>query len=197
MVNEAKVTMEVEPTLEVEIQEGQLEDAKLKEIQQLIRDNRAGTAAAGLAPPPSTAPASPTMESLPRVPHRIPHPFPHPPPSIRGVKHNLNQAISSPIYHRSFLHLNHRPPPPPRPLYKERAPSSSAASQHCPGLARTERLLCHFFTTIARPPHCRSHPCEARDGLPVHPYHILKFSFQNVNHFSHKKLKISKRIYLF
>jgi hypothetical protein len=40
MVNEAKVTMEVEPTLEVEIQEGQLEDAKLKEIQQLIRDNK-------------------------------------------------------------------------------------------------------------------------------------------------------------
>jgi hypothetical protein len=36
MVNEAKVTMEVELTLEVEIQEGQLEDANLKEIQQLI-----------------------------------------------------------------------------------------------------------------------------------------------------------------
>jgi hypothetical protein len=33
MVNETKVTMEVEPTLEVEIQEGQLEDAKLKEIR--------------------------------------------------------------------------------------------------------------------------------------------------------------------
>jgi hypothetical protein len=32
MVNEAKVTMEVEPTLEVEIGEGQLEDAKVKEI---------------------------------------------------------------------------------------------------------------------------------------------------------------------
>jgi hypothetical protein len=32
MVKEAKVTMEVEPTLEVEIWEGQLEDAKLKEI---------------------------------------------------------------------------------------------------------------------------------------------------------------------
>jgi hypothetical protein len=27
--------------------------------------------------------------------------------------------------------------------------------------------------------------------------HIPKFSFRNVNHFSHKKLKISKRIYLF
>jgi hypothetical protein len=39
MVNEAKVTMEVEPTLEVEIWEGQLEDAKLKVIRQLIRDN--------------------------------------------------------------------------------------------------------------------------------------------------------------
>jgi hypothetical protein len=40
MVNEAKVIMEVEPTLEVEIWEGQLEDAKLKEIRQLIRDNK-------------------------------------------------------------------------------------------------------------------------------------------------------------
>jgi ligand-binding sensor domain-containing protein len=40
MVNEAKVAMEVEPTLEVEIQEGQLEDAKLKEIRQLIQDNK-------------------------------------------------------------------------------------------------------------------------------------------------------------
>jgi hypothetical protein len=40
MVSEAKVTMEVEPTLEVEIRESQLEDAKLKEIRQLIRDNK-------------------------------------------------------------------------------------------------------------------------------------------------------------
>jgi hypothetical protein len=32
MVNEAKVIMEVELTLEAEIREGQLEDAKLKEI---------------------------------------------------------------------------------------------------------------------------------------------------------------------
>jgi hypothetical protein len=40
MVNEAKVTMEVELTLEVEIREGQLEDAKLKEIRQLIQDNK-------------------------------------------------------------------------------------------------------------------------------------------------------------
>jgi hypothetical protein len=40
MVNEAEVAMEVEPTLKVEIREGQLEDAKLKEIRQLIRDNK-------------------------------------------------------------------------------------------------------------------------------------------------------------
>jgi hypothetical protein len=33
MVNEAKVTMEVEPILEAEIREGQLEDAKLKDIR--------------------------------------------------------------------------------------------------------------------------------------------------------------------
>jgi hypothetical protein len=40
MVNEAKVTMEVELTLEVEIREGQLGDAKLKQIWQLVRDNK-------------------------------------------------------------------------------------------------------------------------------------------------------------
>jgi hypothetical protein len=40
MVNEAKVVMEVESTLEVEIREGQLEDAKLKVIRQLIHDNK-------------------------------------------------------------------------------------------------------------------------------------------------------------
>jgi hypothetical protein len=40
MVNESKVRMEVEPTLEAEIREGQLEDAKLKEIRWLIRDNK-------------------------------------------------------------------------------------------------------------------------------------------------------------
>jgi hypothetical protein len=40
MVNEATVTMEVEPTLEAEIWEGQLEDAKLKEIRQLIWDKK-------------------------------------------------------------------------------------------------------------------------------------------------------------
>jgi hypothetical protein len=32
--------MEVEPTLEAEIQKGQFEDAKLKEIRQLIKDNK-------------------------------------------------------------------------------------------------------------------------------------------------------------
>jgi hypothetical protein len=40
MVNETRVAMEVEPTLEVEIREEQLDDAKLKEIRQLIRDNK-------------------------------------------------------------------------------------------------------------------------------------------------------------
>jgi hypothetical protein len=40
MVNESKVTMEVEPTLEAKIREGQLEDAKLKQVRQLIRDNK-------------------------------------------------------------------------------------------------------------------------------------------------------------
>jgi hypothetical protein len=40
IVNNAAVTMEVEPTLEAEIREGQLEDAKLKETRQLIKDNK-------------------------------------------------------------------------------------------------------------------------------------------------------------
>jgi hypothetical protein len=40
IVNDTTVTMEVEPTLEAEIQKGQLEDAKLKEIRQLIKDNK-------------------------------------------------------------------------------------------------------------------------------------------------------------
>jgi hypothetical protein len=40
MVNETRVAMEVEPTLEAEIREGQLEDTKLKKIWQLIQDNK-------------------------------------------------------------------------------------------------------------------------------------------------------------
>jgi hypothetical protein len=35
---------------------------------------------------------------------------------------------------------------------------------------------------------------EELPGMPPeHDCHILKFSFRNVNHFSHKKLKISKQ----
>jgi hypothetical protein len=40
MVNESKVTMEVQSTLEAQIREGQLEDAKLKEIRQSLWDNK-------------------------------------------------------------------------------------------------------------------------------------------------------------
>jgi hypothetical protein len=40
MVNDLVVAMEVDPTLELEIREGQLEDPKLLEIWQLITDNR-------------------------------------------------------------------------------------------------------------------------------------------------------------
>jgi hypothetical protein len=40
MVNDLAVEMEVEPTLESEIADGQLEDPKLAEIRQLIRDNK-------------------------------------------------------------------------------------------------------------------------------------------------------------
>jgi hypothetical protein len=40
MVNEATMTMEVEPTLKAEIREGQSEDANMKGIRQLIRDNK-------------------------------------------------------------------------------------------------------------------------------------------------------------
>jgi hypothetical protein len=40
MVNKSKLAMKVEPTLTVEIREGQLEDEKLKEIRQLIQNNK-------------------------------------------------------------------------------------------------------------------------------------------------------------
>jgi hypothetical protein len=40
MVNDIIVAVELEPTLESEIREGQLEDPKLMEIRQLIRDNK-------------------------------------------------------------------------------------------------------------------------------------------------------------
>jgi hypothetical protein len=40
VVNDVTVAMEVKPTLEVEIREEQLEDPKLMEIRQLIRDNK-------------------------------------------------------------------------------------------------------------------------------------------------------------
>jgi hypothetical protein len=40
MVNDATVAMEVKLFLETEIREGQLEDAKLQGIRQLIRDNK-------------------------------------------------------------------------------------------------------------------------------------------------------------
>jgi hypothetical protein len=40
IVNDTTIAMEVEPTLEAEIRKEQLEDAKLKEIRQLIKDNK-------------------------------------------------------------------------------------------------------------------------------------------------------------
>jgi hypothetical protein len=40
MVNETVVVVEVEPTLEVEIREAQLEDEKLKEIQWPLKENK-------------------------------------------------------------------------------------------------------------------------------------------------------------
>jgi hypothetical protein len=40
MVNEAAIVVEVEPTLEAKIRKAQLEDEKLKGIQQLIKENK-------------------------------------------------------------------------------------------------------------------------------------------------------------
>jgi hypothetical protein len=40
MVNETAIAVEVEPTLEAEIRKAQLEDEKLREIQQLIMENK-------------------------------------------------------------------------------------------------------------------------------------------------------------
>jgi hypothetical protein len=43
IINDTIVAMDVKPTFEVKIRNGQLEDAKLKEIQQLIKDNKTST----------------------------------------------------------------------------------------------------------------------------------------------------------
>jgi hypothetical protein len=40
MVNEAAMAVEVDPTLEAEIKKAQLEDEKLREIRQLIKENK-------------------------------------------------------------------------------------------------------------------------------------------------------------
>jgi hypothetical protein len=40
MVNDLIVAIEVEPTLKSKVREGQLEDPKLTEIRQLIKDNK-------------------------------------------------------------------------------------------------------------------------------------------------------------
>jgi hypothetical protein len=40
IVNDTTIAMKVKPTLDAEIQKEQLEDAKLKEIRQLIQDNK-------------------------------------------------------------------------------------------------------------------------------------------------------------
>jgi hypothetical protein len=40
MVNETAIAVEVEPTLEAEIRKAQLEDEKLREIHQLIMENK-------------------------------------------------------------------------------------------------------------------------------------------------------------
>jgi hypothetical protein len=39
MVNDTAVAVEVEPTVELAIREGQLEEVKLNEIRRLIREN--------------------------------------------------------------------------------------------------------------------------------------------------------------
>jgi hypothetical protein len=138
--------------------------------------NRAGSAAAGLAPPPCATSASPAMEPLPQAPHCIPRTFPLPPPSICEAKHQLRVSHFIPINvgHSCTLITSRRPPP--QPLYKRRAPPFSTAplptlllfSLH-PSTTRTERLFHCFFTTVARPPRCRRRPGEAQGGLPMHP----------------------------
>jgi hypothetical protein len=99
------------------------------------------------------------MEPLPRALRHIHRPFPPPPLLIPWIKHHINRAISSPIYHQPFLHLNHRSPPPLRPLHKGRAPPSSIAPLPTPLLflsclstAHTECFLLCFFSIIARSP---------------------------------------------
>jgi hypothetical protein len=59
-------------------------------------------------------------------------------------------------------------------------------------------LLVYQILSFERKHLCPSFP-EYRDGIPFKGavYHILKFSFWNVNHFFHKTFKISKRFHLF
>jgi hypothetical protein len=93
-----------------------------------------------------------------RASHCICRSFPPPPLFIPQIKQPLNRVVSSPIYHQSFLHLNHWPPPPPQPLYIGRAspPSTAPLSAPllfslCPSAAHTKSFLRHFFTTIPSP----------------------------------------------
>jgi hypothetical protein len=52
-------------------------------------------------------------------------------------------------------------------------------------------------TRAWRDPKVKLREFEVGNSVLLRICHILKFSFQNVNHFSHKELKISKRIHLF
>jgi hypothetical protein len=99
-----------------------------------------------------------------------------PPLLIPRIKHHLKSSHFIPIYHRPFLCLHHRPPPPHRPLYKGRALPSSIAplpvlllfSPHTSATC-TERHHHRLFTIVTRSPLCRPRLGEARDGFPMQP----------------------------
>jgi hypothetical protein len=40
MVNETAIAVEVEPTLDADIKKAQMEDEKIKEIRQLVKENK-------------------------------------------------------------------------------------------------------------------------------------------------------------
>jgi hypothetical protein len=108
-------------------------------------------------PPPSPAsvmePQRPTLPPLNSTPHQLTTITP-PPPLDSVNLHHQDEALTLAMK--------------PCPVFTAPLHALLLFSSR-PSATRTERLLYRFFTAVARPPHCRSRPGEARDKLPVHP----------------------------
>jgi hypothetical protein len=122
--------------------------------------------AAGLAPHPSAAPASPRHgnAALSATPH--PAPFSPIPLFILQSKSALKGSHFIPTKAGHSSILNQRPPP--SAYIKGRAPAVlQRTSPYCPSPHSVLEHHHRLFTTITRPPHRRPSPREARDRLPV------------------------------